>query len=75
MLLCRKRLVIGPFMRHATEEHVGRFDDGAEILAALTAAAVERVLVLDGAMGTEIRVSASRRISSAAPGSPAASTI
>src|SRR6516165_11442236 len=55
MLLCRKRLVIGPFMRHATEEHVGRFEDGAEILAALTAAAVERVLVLDGAMGTEIQ--------------------
>ncbi len=29
--------------------------DGAEILAALTAAARERILVLDGAMGTEIQ--------------------
>ena len=34
--------------------HDGR-QNGAEILAALTAAARERILVLDGAMGTQIQ--------------------
>jgi 5-methyltetrahydrofolate--homocysteine methyltransferase len=34
---------------------LGHVADGAEILAALTAAAAKRVLVLDGAMGTEIQ--------------------
>jgi 5-methyltetrahydrofolate--homocysteine methyltransferase len=34
---------------------LGHVADGAEILAALTVAAAKRVLVLDGAMGTEIQ--------------------
>ena len=34
---------------------LGHVADGAEILAALTAAVAKRVLVLDGAMGTEIQ--------------------
>ncbi len=45
-------------MRHLAEERSGRSQgiaDGAEILAALTATASERLLILDGAMGTQIQ--------------------
>ncbi len=46
--------------------------DGAEILKALQQAARERILILDGAMGTEIQGSASPKRISAASASSAA---
>lgn len=46
--------------------------DGSEVLAALTAAARERILILDGAMGTQIQGLASTRTISGVRLSPAA---